>query len=168
MPESALLSDENMDEFMSALPTSSAWEDGSETQILPIGQRSIEVITTRRDHKWIAYCVTELNNLAELPENWDSYGALRVDQGSLEQACKVYLTLTQNRGYDQLPYFTATPDGGVGLMWHQDDKGLEVEVDGPLFIHGHFYDDTNDDREWSDDVSLDIEVLNRYLDEVFG
>ena len=165
MLNSALLSDEHL--MLNSLSSNPAlWEEESEVFPVKIGISTVTVSTTRNDRQWIAYGAVELNKLAELSENWDSYGTLPVEQGSLEQAFRVYLIATQNREMNQLPHFTATPDGGVGLMWHHGDKGLEVEVLGPLFVKWYFYDDSTN-HEWSGDVSLDLSILNERLDEIY-
>ena len=170
MPEIDWLSEGNIGGPLPQIPSLAVWEDPpEEPEEFPvrIGDAPWIVRAKRDDRPRIAYCEAELKRLGNLPENWDSYGALRVSQSSLKNAFETYLTLTQYRGHEQWPHFASTPDGGIGLMWHHNDKGLEVEIDGQLVTRCYFYDDAND-QESPADMTPSLPRINTYLDEVFG
>lgn len=119
--------------------------------IVSIGTRDLHLETPNSDvGEWLAQAAQELNQVANLPVNWDSYGAKNVDQRTLEGATEVLLHLMERQSV--LPQISASVDGGVEFEWHAPGIGLEIEVRGPSMVHAYFYDDDRPIDEWEDDV----------------
>ncbi|MCH9049905.1 MAG: hypothetical protein IIA72_02300 [Proteobacteria bacterium] len=111
---------------------------------------------------WLEQAVQELNRVAGLQADWDSYGASPVSQLTLEDAFVVLAELM--KGHSTLPQIGASVAGGVELEWHQPGVGLEIEVRTPTMIHAYFYDDDQPDEEWEGDLKLDnIFMLEPYV-----
>lgn len=131
-----------------------------------IGARNFHLETDNPDvRNWLAQAANELNRIANLPVNWDSYGAMKVNQLTLESATEVLVHLMG--GQSVLPHITASVNGGVELEWHGPGMGLEIEVRDPSMVHAYFYDDDRPNDEWEDDVSWRDDVkLRAYIDRV--
>ena len=100
-----------------------------------------------------------------MPVNWDSYGAKKVDQQTLEGAIEVLFHLME--GQSVLPQISASVDGGVEFEWHAPGIGLEIEVRASSMVHAYFYDDDRPIDEWEDDVLWRDDVrLRAYIDRV--
>lgn len=73
----------------------------------------------------LAQTIYELNRLAWLPVNWNSYGAIPVRPDAIRSAIRVL-------AHDVLevppPTVTPTARGGVQLEWGRGDDGVEVEI----------------------------------------
>ena len=114
---------------------------------------------------WLALAVAELNRVFSLPADWDSYGAVPVNQQTLAGAFIVLIDLMEGRS--TLPKISASVAGGVEFEWHQPGLGLEIEVRAPSMIHAYFYDDDNPNAEWEDDVAPDhVILLGPFIDQV--
>jgi hypothetical protein len=70
--------------------------------------------------------VLKLCELATLPENWDSYGAGRIDPICVVAAIGLVTSVVQENF--ALPIATPTNRGTVLLEWHRNGVDLEVEV----------------------------------------
>jgi hypothetical protein len=64
--------------------------------------------------------------LLDLPPNWDSYGASRVQKTAVEHAL-VFLVALQWQGPP--PRVSPTTSGGVLLAWSDGDDGVEIWID---------------------------------------
>ena len=131
-----------------------------------IGTRTLRWKSSDPDvGEWRVQAEQELNRVANLPVNWDSYGAKKVDQRTLEGATEVLVHLME--GQSVLPQISASVDGGVEFEWHASGIGLEIEVRDPSIVHAYFYDDARPTDEWEDDVQWRDDVrLRAYIDRV--
>ena len=66
----------------------------------------------------------KIGRLAELEENWDSYGASAVDEGIIAAAQSFVASLDSS---SQPTGVSATPRGGVHLVWGRDLIELEMD-----------------------------------------
>ncbi len=148
------------DEYLS---DSTSYEDSRTSDYKVVLGHSTVYVTTTRDIEWLSNAVNQFERVAKLEEDWDSYGAAKVDQRTLEHAFQIYLILMSNRHVE--PQIGATVNGGVSLEWHIRNSGLEIEVERPYQIHALFYNDDTGE-EWEDDLKLEIEVLKNRLDEM--
>lgn len=82
---------------------------------------------------WLDQCLRRLQQLGELPENWDSYGAERVDPISIAVGQQLLVQLARVQGVEA-PIVTASPDGNVCFGWDNGNKSVDVEV----FSEGEF------------------------------
>jgi hypothetical protein len=76
--------------------------------------------------------IRRLQELAALPQNWDSYGSPPPQRNTLEMAYRI-LKLTDVEGAP-VPFISPTAGGGIQFSWERTGKTLEVSVrpDGTL------------------------------------
>ncbi len=69
-----------------------------------------------------------IDQLADLPEGWDSYGAPKVAQASREIAKHCMREIERLLGsHYAKPIVGPTPEGGVALIWRKE-RGSEIDV----------------------------------------
>ena len=68
-----------------------------------------------------------------LPPNWDSYGARRINEWSIQAAFGLLLQVMRIDTPD--PSIVPTAEGHVQFEWHTRDIDLEVEVTSLALIH---------------------------------
>ncbi len=110
---------------------------------------------------WLVSLLRDLNSIAFLPPDWDSYGALPITQQILEHAFDVIVKLMDED--TPLPEVGATVRGGVEFEWHIDGKDLEVQVESPFKVHAYFYDQQKPEDEWEEDIGVNLSVLEPYI-----
>lgn len=104
---------------LSILPATLDASPADRTIAVSIGPRS-------RASSWITPALRTFNRLLNLPAGWDSYGANRIEIGSIEQALQILDRLmTENT---PAPSIVPTADGGVQLEWHTHTVDLEIVV----------------------------------------
>ena len=119
---------------------------------------------TACDERWPAEWLTKvlglIQSLGALPENWDSYGANRVDQRSLDFAQARVRQIAVNTNCE--PTVTATPGGCVNLAWRwdADSKSLEIEFRPDGRMHYAFVDLTHTAGDTENVVRLLGELLH--------
>lgn len=69
--------------------------------------------------------LNELDELKNLPDNWDGDGAVPVSQHSLERTKSIVLTLVNS---SQIPEVTPNPNGTISLEWESDRGFLYLEI----------------------------------------
>jgi len=76
--------------------------------------------------------VSKLDEIAALPEHWDSYGAKKPDPLTLERVRRL-LSLTKRCE----PLVFPTVDGGLQIDWRDadDEWSLTVEPDGSTDVY---------------------------------
>ena len=109
--------------------------------------------------------IEKLNSLLDLDENWDSYGAHRVNVEAVFATIQVLASVLQED--TPLPTFVPTPSGNVQLEWHESGIDLEVEVHPSGIIEVYFEDEfeKNDTYE-SDSVQgsvHDLQLLPEFV-----
>ena len=93
--------------------------------------------TPRKTKRLPKSVLNRLNTLAQLPQNWDSYGAPPINSQTTERAA---LTLREILGTGEvevpLPFIAPAGDGTIVMEWKTDaGKELILDVppnDGPL------------------------------------
>ncbi len=80
----------------------------------------------------------ELNRLANLPPNWDQYGAPPIDPQIIAAAMTFVKALPENLVYR--PHVVPMSPGNLQLEWHHGTKVLELEFEGPQTIRYLQYD----------------------------
>lgn len=94
-----------------------------------------------------------LAHLAGLPDNWDSYGAQRVDSLRAELAV---ITLGEVMESDTpLPSIVPTKDGGIQIEWHCRGIDLQIEPVSPNRIEYYVCTPNGEEREgdWANDLT---------------
>jgi hypothetical protein len=76
---------------------------------------------------WLKEVYDRISALAELEENWDSYGGLPATAGAISRI----RVLLSNIDVEDMPkpHVAAIPDGGIGLHWRVARRDLEIEVE---------------------------------------
>ena len=174
MFDPALLSDDNSDSMIPKVSESSTWgnkqtneAEYKQTIETRLGGQKVKIETKSQDIEWIRYGIEELNRISRLQSNWDSYNADPVNQRTLEHALDVYLKLVGHRVVINAPQISAPVTGGVELLWHRGQKGLEVEIEAPLQVLSYFYDEeTGEDDQQN--VGIDLDTVIQRLDQVLG
>src|SRR5581483_3960030 len=123
-----------------------------------------EIRLPRAAAPWLAVMVNEINGLAYLDHDWDSYGA----QPLSEKAARFAVDLLENvRFGGPAPWVSPTNEGGLHLEWGSvAGIGLEVEVDADGGV-GVLFDDNGEMLEWTTTVLGDLQlaaVLRRIAD----
>lgn len=88
--------------------------------------------------EWLKQFAERLQALAGLPENWDSYGARRVDVASILATLNVLL-VTMRDGVPA-PSIVPTPRGGLQIEWHTRGIDLEIDTTDASQIRVSFFD----------------------------
>lgn len=131
-----------------------------------LGGASVRIETTSRTLPfWLIEVVSRLNLIAMLPQDWNSYGAPRVNQRTLEHSLEVINKLM--REMLPTPRVNATAAGGVEFSWCVGGKELEIEVGRPFRVHAYYYDEARADDEWEDeDIGIELERVDPYLEHL--
>lgn len=69
-----------------------------------------------------------LQELARLPRNWDSYGALPISLVALKYVG--HLVTTFRDGGISMPELSPSTDGGVRVEWSDEQREVVIEVNG--------------------------------------
>jgi hypothetical protein len=78
------------------------------------------------DAPWMKPVLGTLMGFLDLEENWNSYGAPRIDPGSIGYGLSFLVKAMQVHTPE--PAAVPSPSGGVQLEWHEQGIDLEVEV----------------------------------------
>jgi len=111
---------------------------------------------------WFSGVVRSLNRCLSLPEDWDSYGARRVDP-EIAASALIFL-LTRLAGLIPIaPSVCPINSGGAQFEWHTNGIDLEIAFVSPIEFEVYF-NDGKIEKEWKQD---DREPLDR-LYELIG
>lgn len=119
---------------------------------------------------WFVSFIVDLNRIAALPVNWDSYGALAVTRETLEAAIRalspiVSLKLPQ-------PYVAPTVRGGIEFKWHKDGVDLEIQTESTginVYLHNGSGPEDQREREFEDLAIEDLaDVLKKIVPSVIA
>lgn len=95
--------------------------------------------------EWLRPTVAKMNQLLQLPPNWDSYGGQPVSLQSLGAALRLLFGLSKST----LPPPEVVPmsAGGVQLEWHQSGVDLEISVGSAGEISCYYRDGCGNEAE---------------------
>jgi hypothetical protein len=74
---------------------------------------------------WVPTVLEKIEGLAQLPDDWDSYGSARLQPAAMKGACRFLLEAPSN--ILPLPHVTLVPGGGLGFHWQVENRDLELE-----------------------------------------
>lgn len=120
------------------------------------------LMALRSDCFWFDAAIRRLQEVANLEENWDSYGACAVNEVSVHFGHCFLSHLKEYVGIEQ-PAITATPDGHVAFIWEDSNRSLEVEIDDrgvASYVYERAQPPVDDTGETVDYSNL-IEMLTR-------
>ncbi len=113
------------------------------------------------DPEWLRSVVHALGRLIELNDNWDTYGAKRVNLRSISYAAQIACLLARVDTISE-PSVTATPEGDVAFVWDDGNTSLDLEV-GPDGLMSFVFLDETDDKNSCSDRTREIEDVIRLL-----
>ena len=157
------------------ISSTSEWEDYEyrNQYEVRLGTEMVTLLTAAGElPAWVKAIVRNLNRASDLPENWDSYGAVPASQPVLRRALSVILDVMAERY--PMPQVSATPSGGISFEWHRLGRDLEIEIDDGLSVEGYFSDEADESAEWErnldDDKSslcpYDLSPLRPYMEQL--
>ncbi len=104
----------------------------------------------------------KLDGFLDLPENWDSYGSLKIYPECIEAAKRLIKEIMVEPSFE-LPFPVPLYSGYLQLEWHRFNMDLEIEFISLNEIEIYYYD-TEDELEWIENIdSLDITKLSKLI-----
>jgi len=98
--------------------------------------------------RWLGTMITQINRLAYLDDDWDSYDGSRL----LRDAAIRGMTLLSESGFEgPTPWVSPTPDGGLHMEWNSPGLGgveIEVEPTSQIFVVCGGSGTSDDPDEW--------------------
>lgn len=86
--------------------------------------------------RWLVAAMATLNKIIALPNNWDSYGAGRIQEQAAFYSLQVLAGLANE--VTPVPSLVPSPGGAIQIEWHTMDIDLEIEVEpsGRISVYG--------------------------------
>jgi hypothetical protein len=112
---------------------------------------------------WLRDLLAEISALANLKENWDSYGARPIDPRCAEATTNLLLAILDSD--TPRPSVVPTNRGGIQLEWHRAGADLEIEVESPERLNV-FFEDGGDGTETKLTLTDDLRPLARFLKRI--
>lgn len=112
---------------------------------------------------WLPAVVARLDELANLPPNWNSYRAADVRQSCLLAAVELLVAIMRDNS--PTPAVVPTNRGTVLLEWHKRGIDLEIDVLGPDRLHV-VAEDASSGIEWESDVGADLTKIVRFIERL--
>lgn len=97
------------------------------------------------DYRFMSYVLARLNELLALEDNWDGYGASRVDVDAAERLLE--LLATYAGVVKSTPVVSATIDGGVVARWENGGFTTQLESKPGGTIDVYFVSDSGEEHE---------------------
>lgn len=87
------------------------------------------LLATRATPTWMEEVVRQLEALASVSENWNSYGARAASLESIEAARRILVAMSKIVGINQ-PDLGLSPDGNVAATWELagGTRQLDIEI----------------------------------------
>jgi hypothetical protein len=105
---------------------------------------------------WFQQTIASLDEVGNLPTNWDSYGARKIRHSSIRAAIELLLCVMDER--TPAPAVVPTNRGTVMFEWHAGGVDLEVEAFGPGRAHVAF-EDSREGTNWEAEIGSDLSRL---------
>lgn len=106
---------------------------------------------------WLRPVIEDLESLSRLKENWDTYGAPRINDGCIKDA----LSLLEEVQGDSSPAPSCVPtsEGGIQLEWHRNGVDLEIEISPQGTVEVYFRN-PRVPEEWDKSLGGDYTILD--------
>src|SRR5439155_16652961 len=124
---------------------------------MPVKQPTANVLSPPRP-LWISDITKTIQGFVDhLPENWNSYGARRIEPELAETAIRLLFEIVQAN--TPKPEVVPTTTGGVQIEWHIRGIDLEIKIISQEKLNVCF-EELGAGQEWSRELSLaDLGVL---------
>ena len=119
-----------------------AAESDVKTDVLAASQ----LMALRQIPRWLSETIRRLDALIFLGPNWDSYGAVSIDDQSVRYAKEFITIWSQVVGVSQ-PTVGASPQGFAALSWDSGSSTLDLEVRPNGTIKFVFLDQTRPGKD---------------------
>lgn len=123
-----------------------------------------EILTGGCYPMWLVPIKVRLEKIADLPENWDSYGANRIKESSVISAFNLLLEIMKDD--TPVPQIVPTPEGNVQLEWHERDMELEIEVKSNTLLDVYCDDLRSNDEPYEKELEYDLGKLTGFIDKL--
>jgi len=110
--------------------------------------------------KWWGPAIQRISYLLALPDNWDSYGAKRIDQRIAYYAVQILQQIA--RPGVPAPSIVPTVRGYLQFEWHTNGVDLEFEVISPIEISVS-YEDAETGAEWERNLDYNLTPLTEVV-----
>ena len=114
--------------------------------------------------EWYRSVAEKLVDFKDLPENWDSYGAKKINTRVIVECLQIFSALLVNRLLPEPSVFPVA-DGSVQLEWSICDLDLEIQVYSGNKIHILFEDLIGDIDVVDEVITYDFKNIAKILNE---
>ena len=111
--------------------------------------------------QWLGGAEKALQGFLALPVNWDSYGARRIDPGTVDTG-KQLLSSFIPPGSPP-PHVAPTSRGGIQIEWHTQGIDLEIEVVSPDRLQIFYESPKEPEKEF--EFNSPFADLRKFLEE---
>ncbi len=126
----------------------------------------VVLIGSGREPSWIWRVISDIQHIAKLDPNWDSYGAaplsLRAARRCIEELLEILPANTPQ------PTLVPTRDGGLQLEWHRGGIELEIEVPPVGPVTYLFLDETGEEQEWEGAPPIHAAAIERAINRLMS
>ena len=122
--------------------------------------KATDILTSNYIPDWWESAFQRISALLELPENWDSYGARRIDRNLAYDA----VSILQDVAHPDIPEPSIVPTvrGGIQFEWHSNNIDLEFEVVAPTSIIAS-YEDSETGDAWENELKFDLGPISEVV-----
>jgi hypothetical protein len=113
---------------------------------------------------WLRGVSPRLASLTQLPENWDSHGARRVNGANVTAALVLLHKLMSRR--TPLPTIVPTADGSLQLEWHEGGVDLEIRIASNGHHQASVEDESGRIAEWEGPVNENLPRVKQAIEQL--
>lgn len=110
---------------------------------------------------WWQVALCKITSLMELPENWDSYGALPIDRSLAYVGVNLLQEISSNEVPE--PSIVPTTRGTIQFEWHTAGIDFELDVISSTKINTYFMDEATG-MEWEKVLDFDLSQITAAID----
>jgi len=119
-----------------------------------------KVFEAEKIPEWWGAALQRISYLLGLPENWDSYGAAKIDMNLAYYAVQILQQISKPG--IPAPSIVPTVRGHLQFEWHMSGIDLEFEVESSTKISVSF-EDSLTGVEWESDLDYNLSPLSDYI-----
>ena len=124
---------------------------------------TLEIVFTDTPPVWAMHVMQAMQTALQLPSNWNSYGASRVDARIAEAALRLLFSIMEREGI--APDVIPTNRGGIQFEWHYPDLDVEITVSATNAA-AVAVEDYGTGMEWEGDAFVDRAKVKQYLGQL--
>ena len=117
--------------------------------------------TREKPNHWFGKCTKKLQSIAQLGDNWDSYGSKQPSSLSLNYA-HAFLHFLRNGVNVDEPLISPNAEGNICFEWEDDTRFLTTEIDDGGNHHYYYcYGDAEEIESETIDSSQVLRMLTK-------